>query len=66
MVADRVEVGDIRLQAPRGHLQGALEALVALLGPQEELNRGVAAALVALVAPVAPAVAQGGSLRNIG
>lgn len=64
-MADRVEVGDIRLQAPRGHLQGALEALVALLGPQEELDLGAAAALVALVAPVALAVAQGEWLRKV-
>lgn len=64
-MADRVEVGDIRLQAPRGHLQGALEALVALLGLQEELDLGAAAALVALVAPVALAVAQGEWLRKV-
>lgn len=59
----RVEVGDIRLPAPRDHLQGALGAPVALLGPQEVLDQGAAAAPVALVAL---AGAQGESLHNIG
>ena len=53
----RVEVGDIR---HRGRPRGALEALLDL---QEELNLGVA---VALVARVALAGAQGDWLCNIG